>query len=394
MGRAHPDTPPAPPLSDAGLTGDWGGVRTRLAGDGLTFYGGYVSELAYNATGGEHRVATEAGEIDLGFAADLQRLAGLPGGVFKATLTDRRGHDLGQAADLGLLQEVQEINGRGHTWRLTEFWYEQTLGAARIKVGRSPPNTDFAAFSCEFQNLSFCSAAPGNFVTDTWFNWPIGQWSARLRVEGRNAYVQAGAYVINPRDLEERLTLGYLNGATGVLYPFEIGWSPAIAGHAGTYKIGGWYSTADISGVATAPKSSRFGGWIDIQQDLGAQLKTGGTGLSVFFNLTQADRGTAEIDQQVAVGLFYGGLIAARPQDVVGLGLARTHLNGHIGDGQIGPTLPPRMGGAEYAAEAYYSFRPRSWLSLSPNLQLVEHPGGVTSRRAVVVLGLKAGLRL
>src|SRR6202012_4156681 len=114
--------------------------------------------------------------------------------------------------------------------------------------GRSPPNNDFAAFSCEFQNLSFCSAAPGNFVTDTWFNWPIGQWSARLRVDGRNAYVQAGAYVINPRDLEERVTLGYLNGATGVLYPFEIGWSPAIAGHVGTYKIGGWYSTADISG--------------------------------------------------------------------------------------------------------------------------------------------------
>ena len=49
---ADPSTPPAP-AEDFGLTGDWGGLRTRLASDGLTFSAGYTAELAYNARGGD-----------------------------------------------------------------------------------------------------------------------------------------------------------------------------------------------------------------------------------------------------------------------------------------------------------------------------------------------------
>jgi porin len=398
------------PRSDAGVTGDWGGLRTMLASDGLTFSGGYTSELAYNAGGGQKQETAEAGEIDLGLAADLQRMAGLPGGLFKATVTDRRGTNLADSAGLGVLQEVQEINGRGHSWRLTQFWYEQTLGAVRIKVGRNPPNEDFAAFSCEFQNLSFCSAAPGNIVTDTWFNWPIAEWSARLRIDVHEAYVQVGAYVDNPRDLDDGLTLGHIRGAKGVLYPFEIGWTPTFAGRAGSYKIGGWYSTADSPEPQGAPAASgdsassiapialthasHSGGWINLEQNLGLRSMRGGTGLSVFFNFTQADQRTSEIDQQLAAGLFYGGLLPGRPDDVIGLGLARTHLSSAFNEARIASGPPPGAKGAEYVAEIYYSFRPRPWVSFSPNLQVIEHPGGVASRRPVVVLGLKAGLKL
>ena len=406
--RAEPPAASAPAQINPGLTGDWGGWRTRLADDGLTLSAGYVSELADNVQGGSRRKADEAGEFDVGFAVDLQRLVGLPGGVFKATATDRRGRNLVQDADLGVLEEVQEINGRGHTWRLTEFWYEQTLGAVRLKLGRSPPNTDFAAFSCEFQNLSFCSAAPGNTVTGTWFNWPIGQWSARLRVDGRLGYVQAGAYVLNPRDLEDGFTLGHFNGATGVLYPVEVGWTPTFAGRAGTYKIGAWRSTADAPGPRPGPagglpiaplappRTSRSGVWVDLEQQLtgGSGSPSGGSGLAVFFNFMQADHRTAEIDQQIAVGLFYGGPLPGRSQDVLGVGLARTQLNNSAGAAQLGPSAPLGPEGAEYAAEVYYSFRPRPWLSLSPNVQVIQHPGGLQSRPAIVVLGLKARLAL
>jgi porin len=408
--RADPDPPPAP-TSAFGLTGDWGGVRTRLAADGLTFSAGYISELAYNARGGDRQALDEAGEIDVGVMADLSRLAGVPGGVFKATFTDRGGKELGQDTGLGLLQEVQEINGRGHTWRITEFWYEQTLGPVRLKVGRSPPNTDFSAFSCDFQNLSLCSAAAGNTVTSTWFNWPIGQWSARLRVDGQHGYVQAGAYVINPRDLEPTFTLAHAGGETGVLYPVEIGWTPTVVGRSGSYKIGAWRSTADTPSLArgltgagpagppdpfTAPRTSRSGVWVNLEQQLAGGLASGraGSGLSAFLNFTQADRRTAQIDQQIAAGLVYGGLLPGRPQDVVGLGLARTHLNNSAGAELVAPGGPRPPEGAEYLAEAYYRFHPRPWLSLSPNIQVIRHPGGQETRGAVVVFGLKAGLKL
>ena len=396
--------------SDVGFTGDWGGLRTMLASDGLIFSGGYISEFANNVSGGRKQEAAEAGEFDLGLAADLQRMAGLPGGLFKATVTDRRGTNLADSAGLGVFQEVQEINGRGHSWRLTQFWYEQTLGAVRIKVGRNPPNEDFAAFSCEFQNLSFCSAAPGNIVTDTWFNWPVSEWSARIRVDVHETYVQVGSYVDNPRDLDDDLTLGHIHGAKGALYPFEIGWTPTFAGLAGSYKIGGWYSTAEVPELQQAPvargdgaspivpftptHASRSGGWINLEQNLGLRPMTGGTGLSVFFNFTQADQRTSEIDQQFAAGLLFGGLFPSRPDDTIGLGLARTHLSRAFSEAQTASSLPTGAKGSEYAAEIYYSFRPRPWVSFNPNLQFIEHPGAVASRRPVVVLGLKAALKL
>jgi len=36
------------------------------------------------------------------------------------------------------------------------------------KVGRLVGGEDFAAFSCEFTNLTFCGPPPGNIVTSAW----------------------------------------------------------------------------------------------------------------------------------------------------------------------------------------------------------------------------------
>lgn len=93
-------------------------------------------------------------------------------------------------------------------------------------------------------NLSFCGTAPGNLVGDYLYNWPINQWTARLRVSDRDRYVQTAVYKVNPKNLDNRFTLGYLHGATGVLVPVELGWMPRIgaAQLPGFYKIGAWYS--------------------------------------------------------------------------------------------------------------------------------------------------------
>lgn len=107
-----------------GLTGDWGGLRTRLVEKGVTIASRYQSEVAYNPRGGDRHTGREAGQFDIGTTADLDKLFGLRGGTFKSTATYRRGEDLGAAAGINPLQQVQEIYGRGHTWRLTQFWYE------------------------------------------------------------------------------------------------------------------------------------------------------------------------------------------------------------------------------------------------------------------------------
>ena len=94
--------------------------------------------------------------------------------------------------------------GRGQTIRLTDFWYQQKFadGLLDWKVGRIPFGEDFASFSCDFQNLTFCGSDPGNIVGNYIFNWPISQWATRVKVNLNGfGYVQAGVYDVNPKYL-------------------------------------------------------------------------------------------------------------------------------------------------------------------------------------------------
>ncbi len=407
------DTQSAPP---AGLIGDWQAIRTRLGERGIGVTARYASESGYNFAGGDRQLFRETGQFDAGVLLDLETLAGLKGGAVQATVTWRRGRNLTADAGIDALQQVQEVYGRGQTVRVTQLWYEQRIGpAVEIKLGRTNPGEDFAVFSCHFMNLSFCGAQPGNLVGDYWQNWPVGQWGARVRIDlPRDLYVQGGVYEINPRNLDNDFFVAHFHGATGALIPIEIGWTRGggageRGGHVGSYKVGGWIATVDgddvlldidrrpsiVTGLDPLRHSSRYGVYAMMQQQLTGTSKDGKslTGLSMFANVTQADRATSVTDNQVSVGLFYKGLVPAVPGDVLGFGLARTNVNGRAATAdRLVPGTPVRD--AEYAAEVYYSIHPAEWLELRPNLQYIHQPGGVRSAADVGLVGMKAAITL
>jgi porin len=238
----------------------------------------------------------------------------------------------------------------------------------------------------------------------------VSQWGANLHVDVRKGmYVQAGAYEVNPRNLENDFFLGHFDGATGVLVPVEAGWTRGgDEGNVGSYKLGGWISTADgddllldsnrqpsaVTGTAPLRRSSRYGVYASVQQQLSGTSKDGKalTGFGMFANVTFADRATTLTDNQVALGLFYKGLAPSLPGDVIGLGLARTNVNGRAEQADRLAGTRPRD--AEYAAELYYSVSPTEWLVVQPNVQWIHQPGGVRGAKDVGVLGLKAAITL
>ena len=134
--RAEDTMPEAPDPVSAGaqpvpwLLGDWGGARTRLRNQGVDFQFGYTGEFAYNATGGVEIEAAYADQYAAGMTLDFDRLIGIPAAQFQVTLTERTGHNLSDDAQLGTLQQVQEVYGRGQTVRLTDFWYQQKFPTA------------------------------------------------------------------------------------------------------------------------------------------------------------------------------------------------------------------------------------------------------------------------
>jgi porin len=415
----HPyDTSPNATIGDTryqappGLFGDWRKTRTWLGQRGVEVSARYASESAWNVTGGKKEKVTETGQFDVGAKFDLDTLVGIDGGTVQATVTWRRGRNLSDDAGLNTLQQVQEVYGRGQTVRVTELWYQQKLGdKVEVKLGRTNPGADFAVFSCHFMNLTFCGAQPGNLVGDYWTNWPIAQWAGILHADvGHGTYLQIGGYVENPNDLKNSFFIARFRGANGVLIPVEAGWTRGLdGGHVGSYKIGGWYSTTKgddvlldinrrpmvITGLAPLQHSGRYGVFGSMQQQITGTSKDGKalTGLGVFANVTQADRATSVTDNQVALGVFYKGLLPGVSGDVLGLAVGRTNVNGRAAQADtLVPGTPVRD--AEYAAELYYSITPVPWLELQPNVQLIHHPGGVKTLSDVGVLGLKAAITL
>lgn len=401
------------PPAFTGLTGDWGGLRTRLHDAGVDISAGYTGELGWNFSGGHRRDVTEVGQFALGVTLDAERFAGIKGGTFQATATYRHGKDLGRQARLGVLQQVQEVYGRGQTFRLTQLWYEQKLagGAVAIKAGRATVGEDFSSFGCTFMNLTFCGSQPGNLVGDYWYNWPVSQWMARLKVSHGKVYGQVAAYQVNPRNLKKDF-FGHTKGGTGVLVPVELGWSPLLGskGLVGSYKVGGWYTNADagdvfldinhdpraVTGLEPLERSSRYGFWINAWQQLIGTAANGKplTGVGVFANFTQADRRTSVTDNQIALGVFWKPPIKSLPDDVLAFAVGRTNVNSRFTRGQKLDPAHPDPQKAEYAAELYYSAHPFHWLEMRPNLQYIHHPGGRSDAHDIGVLGLKFGATL
>jgi len=115
-------------------------------------------------------------------------------------------------------------------------------------------------------------------------------------------------------------------------------------------------------------------------------------GGAIFLNFTFTDHRTSAIDDQVAAGFWWKGIIPALPDDALGIGVARTHVNSLVAYGAslTGAQSPD----AEYAAEIYFSLHPFSWIEMRPNLQLVHNPGGIKNAQDVGIVGLKAGITL
>jgi porin len=398
------------------VLGDWGGLRTRLADQGLAFQFEYGSQVAHNFTGGVAHLTRYADQWTVGMSANLDKIWGWKGGTLQATVTDRNGRNLGADAQIGNSMLVQEIYGRGQTWHLTQFWLNQDWFDDRlqVKLGRLTLGEDFATFPCDFQNLTFCGSQPGNLVSNYWVNWPTSQWAMRVKYQASQLYAQVGAYQVNPRYLDDGYArrsgwkLDNPGGTTGALIPIEFGWSTVLGGHPGLYKVGGWYNTSrgqdlyyDVdhnsrgtTGLSPLERSGQYGGYVSFQQQItGADSARGA---SVFFNVSAADRNTAMLDRQVVVGMTYQGPFG-RARDAVGLAAGATHSNARFADfvRDYNARTQQRVvagNGNEYAVELYYSWAPTPGVYLRPNIQYLVHPGGTSQNQNATVVGLKSGV--
>ena len=410
--------------------GDWGGERSKLLEQGVDFTLGYVGEGASNIHGGynDDRTARYTAQWALGTHLDLQKLLGWHDAELQFLVTERNGNNLSneRISDprAPQLSSVQEVWGRGQTWRLTQLWYRQKFfeGALDVKGGRLGVNEDFNSFACDFQSLSFCSAPVGNVAGDIWYSGPVSQWGLRVRYNLNEQWAVAiGVYEQNPSNLSTGNGFKLSgSGARGALVPVEVVWTPRVGSQAlpGEYKLGYYHSTAsaddvydDVNGAPQAltgqparSHGSKHGAWLMGQQQLTTHDGDASRGLSVFASMTVHDKATSGIESFQNIGAVYKGPFNARPKDDIGLGMARLKVNDDVTKRQQiinqlsgvedydNPSYVP-VQHSEYNIELNYGVHVTDWLTVRPNVQYVRSPGGVYEVDNAWVAGVKLQAR-
>lgn len=405
------------------MTGDWGGVRKDLRDKGWDIKLEYVGEGATNLRGGydDDRTGRWSSQYMFGLWGDMNKIAGWENSVFKLAITSRDGRNLtdDRITDprVGGYSSVQEVYGRGQTWRLTQLWLSKGFfdGRLDIKAGRFGEGEDFNSFECDFQNLAFCGSQVGNWE-GVWYNWPVSQWALRVKYSlTPELFVQVGAYEQNPSLLETGNGFK-LNGSgtKGAVLPVEMVWSPKVNGLPGEYRVGYYYSTADandvyedvngnsaaLTGLDYKEHSSKHGYWVVARQQITAHNDDPSRGLSVFANFTAHAKDVNKVSNYVQAGLVYKGPFDGRPKDDIGFGVARISTNSDFRDNQRAlnqaagatdyddPAYTPLQHN-EYDAELYYGVHVTNWLTVRPNIQYIKSPGGVREVDNAVVGGLK-----
>ncbi len=401
--------------------GDWEGYRTQLEKEGVAFQVNYTMESASNFSGGYNPSTTARYTDQWGFGTtlDLEKLLNWDDTQFQATVTSRNGQDLTQYINnprSGGLSSVQEVWGRGQTWRLTQFWLNKGFfdHKVEVKAGRVTVGEDFDNKDSNFQNLAFGGGQAGNWRGDRWYNWPVSQWGGRVKFNFTpEVFFQVGFYNQTASNYDTgngfRLDGGHTEGN---LVPVEAGWQPQLGADKlqGNYRVGMYYSSVRGDNYSTYSngqydqQNHSYGGYLLLQQQLTSMEGDNQRGLGVVVQAVMNDHKTSKTDNYQSLALVWKGPFDLRPKDEIGVGAARIHVNDDYGkmlrqtnqengvNDYDNPTYLPIQSGSEYNYEIYYNAHLTNWLNLRPNLQYVASPGAVSEVKNAFIGGISANI--
>lgn len=395
-------------LTQPTMTGDWGGLRTRLAQEGFNFRGSYIGEYAYNFAGGKRIGGDYAQQWEWGVDVDLGKVAGLTGGTFHLTLNQTEGRST-SVDYIGNRLAVQEVFSSGVNLRVTQLSYEQSLfGKVLIlKAGYLVMGDDFARTPvlCLFENVAFC-AHPQSLPNDSgWTDYPNSRWGGEAIVNlPHDIYAETAIVDVNPTYALHQNGLKFsLEGSTGVLFAQEFGKTVQLgpAYMPGHYKIGGYYDTSSVPGSADPhlTYSGRYGGYVVVDQMVWSFEPGTNRGLIVVGNATVNDKRTAQIGPYFTAALIAQGPFAARPHDSIGIGYVREFVNRNLiqkesTEIEAEGVLNPDLALGENIVEIAYGLQITPWMAIHPNLQYIGNPGAFTFKHTpnAWVFGIHVGL--
>jgi porin len=403
--------------------GPLSGVGDQLDNMGIRLRSQLINEFAGNTTGGVKQGDRNVGQFQFGVSLDLSKMIGLQGGQLHTTFVQDYGKGLSHDIT-GTFTKSQEIykNEFDHP-RLGVFAYEQKLFDDRLDIiaGRLGTTTFYGRLvnDCYFQSGITCSV-PQILNSSAGFTFPTSAtWGANVTYRlAEDAYVEAGAFEVDPFIQQTNGLYWGTDHATGVTIPFEIGkgvFDVTKEAYPSSIKVGGYFSTSPLADINVNTKGQslgRSGGTAQNSSQIRSGVYTMGE-KAVWRPYEQSDQVLSLFggfikpidDQEVMIAQVYGGAtlrgpLPGRNHDI----LAFTANYYRLSDGEYDFLRDARIraGGSgtnnanEFAFELDYSALIYRDIRLAPNLQYIVHPdnSSIPNTRVLPNNELVVGLKL
>jgi len=379
-------------MTDDTMTGDWGGERTQLAADGLKFLGVYTGQLGDDLSGGKRQGSAYAQQFSIAMDADLDKLFGWSGAVFRININDRIGRGF-SAQYTGSKLEQDWAYGAGAIKRLQWMALSQDLFDKKLNllVGYYSMGSEFGYSPIQAAFLdNGINGHPQILPTDGsggWDDYPIAGWGGRAKIYLKpDLTLKTGIYEVNP-DLNSG-QYGFkfsFDDATAAIIPTELTQtlhlksSPGAPDLVGHYTLGGYYETGRAPDILDpeVKDGDRHAVYLMADQMVYRSAENPQRWVSVFTQLVTADHRTLPLSSYLDAGVIIQGPFGARPNDSINIGWVKENVNPRMIDVEAEKMhgLPDMYQYAEHDYEANYVIQLSPWLQLTPALQYVVDPG-------------------
>jgi porin len=383
------------------LTHGYGGLADQLADQGIEVSTSVTEVYQEVLDSGliDQRTGHHSGSYDLELTFDLEHLLGIRHGtLYVHGEGSWPRNDLDTAA-VGSVSGINADAAGNRDLDLTEVWYEHAFhdGTLRVRFGKLDITGGFECRGCavSFDGSAYANDETAQFLSGSLVNnltipfpdkglgivlyWnPTETW-----------YASIGAADARADARETGLNTTFDGPNSEFFYVAETGWTPRLASAKGqlqgAYRMGVWNEprAKGYTGSAQMYKDD-VGFYLSCDQMLIKETNDSddSQGLGGFFRYGSASARRNDIKTFWSAGLQYQGAWTGRDDDVWALGTSQAVFS-DLASGTYSADN-------ETVLEMYYSAQVAPWLSITPDIQYVRHPGGDQSIANTYIAGIRA----
>lgn len=368
---------------------EWDRFRSDLRDRGIALEFIYRGELFKSAGLDPSNGTDYRGLLDLALTFHTEKMGLWPGG--ELFLRMQNGHGRGfNVTPAGVVLPISNIDAQDFT-QVGEYGIKQSFVNSRLRLnlGKQDVNKVFCQneFGSHLVNPSFALIPTVPMPT-----FPAPALGATLVAEPAKWLSLGGGFYDGGPKVG---TLGFetaLEGKGGYFSIFETGGRPGFGineRYPGNYRIGLWYHSGEFAGTDPGQNSGKLSGnygFYLLANQAVYRRKTTVTadeGLGVFLQFGWAPSDRNQVTRYLGAGFAYKGFLICRPHDILGFGVGHTDLVG---------SLPPGQKAKLTSAELFYDIQLNRWMSLRPDIQYFDNPGG--DRKHGWAAGVRGIIRL